>query len=172
MKNNLSILYLIIFSIVLIQALSCTPYLDYELVEKPTEEEYYFVTKVSDGDTFWVQKRDRTDIKIRLIGVDAPESVNAFNLKKEYYGVEAKDFLTDLILKQYVQLEFDIDSLDIYGRTLAYAYLVDGQFINNVLVVKGYARMMTVPPNIKYREIFASSEAYAKGKNIGLWAER
>ncbi len=49
-----------------------------------------------------------------------------------------------------VRLEFDVQQLDKYGRTLAYVYLEDGTFVNAWLVENGYAMVMTVPPNVKH----------------------
>lgn len=127
------------------------------------------VTKVVDGDTFWVDDGSEKGVKIRLIGIDAPESRNVFKKKKGYYGQEAKTYLSNLFEKRSVRLEYDIDSLDQYGRTLAYVYLPDGTFVNADLVKNGYAMVMTVPPNVKYVDTFIKYQQYARENNIGLW---
>ena len=49
----------------------------YSCITKPikeSESKYFFVTKVVDGDTFWVDDGSEKGLKIRFIGVDAPES--------------------------------------------------------------------------------------------------
>ncbi|MBP3942834.1 thermonuclease family protein [Sphingobacteriaceae bacterium WQ 2009] len=129
----------------------------------------YLVTKVSDGDTFWVDDHSLLGLKIRLIGIDAPESQDAFARKEEPWGLEAKEFLTYLIFNLSVQLEFDLDSLDIYGRTLAYAYLADGSMVNEIIVEQGYARVATYPPNSKYETLFIAAEERAKLSLLGIW---
>lgn len=127
------------------------------------------VTKVVDGDTFWADDGSEKGVKIRLIGVDAPESRNVFKKKKGYYGIEAKTYLTKILTGQSVKLEYDVDSLDQYGRTLAYVYLSDGTFINADLVKNGYAMVMTVPPNVKYADEFVKYQRDAIENNKGLW---
>lgn len=126
--------------------------------------------KVVDGDTFWVDDGSPKGMKIRLIGVDAPESRKVFKKEKEYFGVEAKEFAKQRLSGQNVRLEFDVDSLDRYGRTLAYVFLEDSTFFNAELVRKGYAQIMTVPPNVKYVEHFVSMQAEARDSARGMWA--
>ena len=131
--------------------------------------EFLAVTKIVDGDTFWVDNGSEKGLKIRLIGVDAPESRNVFNKKKGYYGPEAKAYVTDLISNQSVRLEYDVDRLDRYGRTLAYVYLRDGTFLNADLVKNGYAMVMTVPPNVKHDDEFVRYQQDAREHRRGLW---
>lgn len=119
--------------------------------DKDKLEGFLSVTKVVDGDTFWVYDGSEKGLKIRLIGIDTPETVHP-QKGVEYYGKEASDFAKSLLVGEKVKLEFDIDRTDRYGRTLAYVYLSDGTFLNAELVDKGYAHVMTVPPNVKYSE--------------------
>ena len=59
------------------------------------------VTKVVDGDTFWLIDEKLKKAKIRLIGVDAPESRNAFKKKIGHYGKESKQYLKNLISDKF-----------------------------------------------------------------------
>jgi micrococcal nuclease len=133
---------------------------------------YFHVTKVVDGDTFWVDNGSVKGLKIRLIGVDAPEARNVFKKVAGYYGKESTQFMTSLISGKKVRLEYDVDPLDQYGRTLAYVYLQDGTFVNAELVKKGFGMVMTVPPNVKYADKFLKLERTARKRNRGLWNER
>jgi micrococcal nuclease len=135
-----------------------------------TKKYFYQVTKVVDGDTFWVDNHTTEGLKIRLIGIDAPESRNVFKKKKQPYGIESKAFLTQMLQNEYVRLEFDVDSLDQYGRTLAYAYLENGEMINEVLVKTGNAQIMTITPNIVYENLFIEAQRTAREKSLGLWS--
>jgi micrococcal nuclease len=137
--------------------------------DKPAR--YFTVTKVVDGDTFWVDNGSEKGLKIRLIGVDAPESRNVFKKVAGYYGKESSQFMTSLIAGKKVRLEYDVDPFDQYGRTLAYVYLQDGTFVNAELVKKGFGMVMTVPPNVKYAEKFLKWERVARKRNRGLWNE-
>ncbi len=69
-------------------------------------------------------------------------------------------------------LEFDVQQLDRYKRLLAYVYLEDGTFVNAWLVQHGYAAVMTVPPNVKYQELFLRLQREAREGSRGLWGKR
>ena len=70
-----------------------------------------------------------------------------------------------------VKLVCDVDSLDQYGRTLAYVYLEDGTFVNADLMRNGYAMLMTIPPNVKFADEFLKLQKEARENNRGLWKE-
>jgi micrococcal nuclease len=130
---------------------------------------FYSIKKFVDGDTFWVKDGSHKGIKIRLIGIDTPENQARFGNPEEYYGDEASAFVKKILYKKKVKLEFDKDSLDSFGRTLAYVYLEDGTFLNDKLVKDGYAKVMTVKPNTKFEMRFLISENFARNNRIGLW---
>lgn len=132
---------------------------------------YLPVTKVVDGDTFWVDDGSEKGLKIRLIGVDAPESRRTGRKEIGYYGQEAKEYLTQLISGKKVRLEYDVDTLDMYQRTLAYVYLENNTFVNAELMRQGYAMVMTIPPNVKYAKMFVKLQQKARKKNRGLWGK-
>ncbi len=138
---------------------------------RQSSEPTFLVTKVIDGDTFWVADGSPKGFKVRLIGVDAPETRRRRNKDVGYYAQESKDFLTDLIYGKEVILKYDVNRQDRYGRTLAYVYLPDGTFINAILVELGYAVVMTVPPNVKYADYFVELQQKARKRKRGLWAE-
>src|SRR5690554_4284766 len=136
-----------------------------------TKEIYYPVTKIVDGDTFWIDNGSEKGEKIRLIGIDAPESQKRFKRDKGYFGKESKEYLTSLLKGKKVRIEYDVTKLDRFGRTLAYVYLQDGTFVNAELVKSGYAVIMTIPPNVKYAEWFLELQVEAREKGRGLWKE-
>ena len=53
-------------------------------------------------------------------------------------------------------VEYDVEQIDKYGRTLAYLYFEDGVMVQEWLLENGYAQVMTVQPNTKYAERFAA----------------
>jgi micrococcal nuclease len=128
------------------------------------------VTKVVDGDTFGVDDGSEKGLKIRLIGVNTPETVHP-QKPVEFFGKEASDYVKGILTNQKVRLEFDVNLVDRYGRTLAYVYLKDGTFLNADLIIKGYGQAMTVPPNVKYSEKFVELEKKARQAKVGLWKE-
>lgn len=130
------------------------------------------IAKFVDGDTFWVKHADGAEEKIRLIGVNTPEARNTGRTQVEYFGKEASAYVKKLLTGKRVRLEYDVQRLDRYQRTLAYVYLEDGTFLNAHLVEKGYATAATYPPNVKYSERFQELERRARSGEKGLWAEK
>ena len=134
------------------------------------ENTWYKVSKITDGDTFYVTTSSSEKYKIRLIGIDAPETRNVgVKVRKEYFGTEAKNFVTQILRNKKVKLTFDVQKTDRYGRVLAYVYLENGIFLNQYLVEKGYAVVSTFPPNVKYVEKFTQAERNARKLKLGMW---
>ena len=67
-----------------------------------------------------------------------------------------------------VRLEFDVERLDRFGRTLAYVWIGDELF-NDTLVRDGYALVTTFPPNVRYVERFLDAQDEARSADRGLW---
>ncbi len=124
------------------------------------------VTRVVDGDTIEVALGGKTE-KIRLIGVDTPETVHPTR-GEEPYGREASNFTKTRLDGNQIGLEFDVEERDRYGRLLAYVWLGDVLF-NEVLVFEGYAQVATYPPNVKYVDRFTVAQKAAREANRGLW---
>jgi micrococcal nuclease len=127
------------------------------------------VSKVVDGDTFWIINAKGQEEKIRLIGVDAPESRKTGKKEIGYYGKESKAYVTQLLTGRKVRLEYDVSKYDRFKRTLAYVYLENGTFLNAFLIKNGYASVMTVPPNVRHAELFVQLQKEARENNRGLW---
>jgi micrococcal nuclease len=127
------------------------------------------VYKVVDGDTFHCTYEDRRVLKIRLLGISAPEITFG---KNECYGQESKSYLKDLIADKIVGLQFDKvkPSTDKFGRTLAYVF-IDDIPINFRMVSEGYAKSYARKyPTKRYPSfIFNELEYQAKKSNFGLW---
>ena len=83
--------------------------------------------------------------------------------------MEAAEANRKLVNGKTVRLEFDVQEFDKYGRTLAYVYLEDGTFVNAWLVKNGYAMVMTVPPNVKYQDLFLKLQREAREQKRGMW---
>lgn len=125
---------------------------------------WFIVERVVDGDTFQLS----TGEKVRLIGVDTPETVKP-GTPVQTYGKEASDYSKMSLTGKKVRLEFDVSEKDRYGRLLAYVYLEDGTFYNELLLREGYAQVMTVPPNVKYADHFLKVQQAAREAGKGLW---
>lgn len=110
------------------------------------------VTRVVDGDTIVATVNGRSE-KIRFIGINTPESVHPNKSKNTEEGRQASAFTKEQLQGKEVLLEFDVQQRDKYGRLLAYVYLNNKMF-NETLLEKGYAKIATYPPNVKYVEKF------------------
>ena len=127
------------------------------------------VVRVIDGDTFTV-RMNGTETTVRIIGVNAPESVKK-NSPVECYGPEASKFLKQLLPKgKVVILKYGKGRTDKYGRTLAYVSLSNGTDVQRELLSQGYARTMTIKPNTARADEFKGLENGARDANAGLWA--
>lgn len=129
----------------------------------------YEVIRAVDGDTVLVDI-DGEEVRVRLIGVDTPESVSTDEEKNTAEGKEASEYTAEQLAGKQIYLEYDEGLTDTYGRTLAYVYLEDGEtMFNKTLLEQGYARVMTVEPNTKYAEEFEALEAAAEKAGAGFW---
>jgi len=133
-----------------------------ELFSQDTD---FKVKRVIDGDTIELENGS----KVRLIGVNTPETTHP-SKGVEYYGKEASNFTRRMVEGKQIQIMFDIQRVDRYGRLLAYVFLDDSTFLNAELLKQGYAKISTYPPNIKYVEKFKQLEQEARENARGLWA--
>lgn len=132
----------------------------------PNGEWNVTVVRVIDGDTFEIDGGQR----VRMIGIDTPESVKPGH-PVERYGKEASEYTRKLLEDQQVRLVFDVELYDAYKRLLAYVYLPDGTFVNEKLLRDGYARVLTIPPNVAHAKTFVAAEREAREQLRGLWSE-
>lgn len=116
------------------------------------QTDLFEVIRVVDGDTIIINYYGEEQ-RVRLIGIDTPESVHPDSSLNGEEGVLASDFTKNLLEGKYVSIELDVQEYDIYNRLLAYIYL-DGVMINKTLLETGYAVIATYPPNVKYLDDF------------------
>jgi len=128
------------------------------------------VVRVIDGDTISVRIGATTET-VRLIGVDAPETVHP-ERPPEPFGEEARDYLSALLAGGTVCLERDVTERDRYGRLLRYVWLPDGTLVNEALLLAGLAVVTTYPPDVKYVESrFLPAQEAARNEGRGVWGE-
>ncbi len=126
-------------------------------------DETFVVTRVVDGDTIEID----TGQKVRLIGVNSPESVDP-RKTVQCFGKEASAYTKSRLLNQNVRLIKDVSETDHFGRLLRYVYRGDELF-NNTLVLEGYAFATSYPPDIAHQREFQTSQRTAEFNNKGLW---
>jgi len=124
------------------------------------------VVRAVDGDT--IEARIDGEVEdVRYIGVDTPETVKP-DTPVQCFGPRASAFNHRLVEGQQVRLVFGVERRDDYGRLLAYVHLGRG-FVNAMLVRRGLARSLTIPPNDRFAPLFRRLELRAARAGRGLW---
>jgi endonuclease YncB( thermonuclease family) len=117
------------------------------------------VVRVIDGDTIVILNIDNEQTKVRLYGIDSPESKQAF-------GTRSKQFLSKLIFGQVVAI-VDMGN-DRYGRTIGKIYL-DDQYINLMMVQAGMA--WWYKQYSKRDTELSLAQTKAQKQQLGLWID-
>jgi micrococcal nuclease len=126
------------------------------------------VLRVVDGDTIRVRLDGRTE-RVRYIGIDTPESVKP-GTAVQCFAKRASAANAALVAGRNVRLVADVEQRDRYGRLLAYVYREpDGAFVNARLVRDGYARTLTIAPNVAHARELADLARAARRAHRGLW---
>ena len=124
------------------------------------------VARVVDGDTIEIElDGDREDL--RLIGIDTPETVKP-GTPVQCYGPQASTFTHRLLEGRTVRVVFGVERRDVYGRLLGYVSL-GGRMVNAMLVRRGLARTLTIPPNDRFAPLFRRLAIQAARAGRGLW---
>lgn len=122
------------------------------------------VVGVTDGDTITVLDATKTQYKIRLAGIDAPE-------KKQPFGNASKKSLSDLVFDKVVSVEYQKE--DRYGRIVG-KVLVGGVDANLTQVKRGmawfYKKYQNEQP-LQVRLDYLHAHEAAEISRVGLWAD-
>jgi micrococcal nuclease len=141
------------------------------------------VIHVIDGDTVKLRIGSRQE-HVRLIGIDTPEArpnrradIQSSRTHQDQktilkLGQQSTDYARRLLPKgSTVRLESDREPRDHYNRMLAYLWLPNGTMANEEILRAGYGYLLTVPPNVKYRERLGAAFSEARKEKRGLWAD-
>jgi micrococcal nuclease len=122
------------------------------------------LVRVVDGDTIIVNYQNQ-QTRVRLIGINSPESVHEDESKNTQEGRDASAFLKEYLAEvDYVWLEFDVEPKDQYERVLAYVWMsgdgvdVAEDMLNGIIVSRGYADARSYKPNVKYQDALENVE--------------
>ena len=121
------------------------------------------VDRVVDGDTVELSGLG----KARLIGIDTPEVYGG----AECYGREASAYARRQLDGERVRYTVGREERDRYGRLLVYLWLADGRSFNALLVSRGFAQPLTIPPNDDYAGVFVRLSRRARERGAGLWED-
>lgn len=130
------------------------------------------VVRVVDGDTLLVSSADfqqKHPTRVRLIGVDTPESVAPQETRNRPEGKHASRHTKAVLEGQTVELLFDQSLFDPYDRLLAYLEF-QGQDYNATLLQEGWARLDFVAPNTARLRLYTALSREAERERRGFWS--
>ena len=122
------------------------------------------VVRIADGDTVTILDSNNTQHRIRLQGIDAPESHQAF-------GTQSKKSLSQMVFDKDVTVEYD--KTDRYGRLVG-KIILDGTDINLEQVKAGMAwhyKDYEDEQTPADRDLYARAEDEARNARRGLWVD-
>lgn len=127
------------------------------------------VTNVIDGDTVDVVIDDE-EIRLRLIGIDTPETKFAPG-GAECYADEATERARQLLAGQTVTIRTDSSQgdRDVHGRLLSYVTVSDGRDFGQILIREGFAKEYTYDNPYQNQADYQAAQAQAQADNVGLW---
>ena len=134
--------------LILISLTSCDT-----IIQTENQNNLYEVVRVVDGDTV-ILNIDGQRTRVRLIGIDTPESVAEDKSRNVKEGKIASEYTKNLLENKKVRLEFDDEKEDVYERKLGYVFL-DDEFINEKLLKEGMAKLYTKTTNQIFKIILA-----------------
>lgn len=128
------------------------------------------VTKVSDGDTIQITDPQGTRVKVRLYGMDAPETPKRGKINKpgQAFGEESHQALKSKIDRQRVKL--DVMNVDQYGRTVGIVWL-GNRNINREMVADGWAFSYRQYLDRAHASEYINAEEQARKDRKGLWVQ-
>ena len=140
--------------------------------------------RVIDGDTLSVRISDGSEEKVRLIGVDAPESKSSDEAENCPEGEQAEAHLKETLPKgTRIWLSKDTSERDRYGRLLRYVWLEEpagetapppefcSKCLNARLVAEGWAQAKRYPPDTAAAELLETLGESAAAQGLGVSAK-
>ena len=136
------------------------------------ETDWATVLRILDGQTIEVEWRGAREV-VRYIGVAAPELRQPVeDPEEDQWARRARDWNRRLVEGRPVRLELDALPRDRHGQLLAYVFTREGTFVNAWLIEFGFARAVSLPPNLRYQADLSRLEREAREKARGLWMRR
>jgi endonuclease YncB( thermonuclease family) len=110
--------------------------------QQPQRIEEGMVERVADGDTLTIITANQTKLRIRMFGIDAPETPKGTKFPGQPYGTETEAYLKQLVEGKRVKVE--IYEVDRYKRLLSTIF-IDGKDINLAMIKAGLAEVYRGP---------------------------
>ncbi len=131
--------------------------------------------RVVDGDTILITDKQNKIQRVRIKGINTPESMNVNGRVKECFGYEAKEKAKEIFSKnKNLILLFDPNSnkYDKYDRLLAYIILENGEDYGEKMIKEGYAYEYTYHGRFyQNQKKYKIAQKYAEKHKKGLWRD-
>jgi micrococcal nuclease len=125
------------------------------------------ITRITDGDTVQAITPEGTKLKVRLYGIDAPETSKGKN-PGEPFGNDSRNYLASLVSQKSVRVE--IRDIDRYRRLVAILWLAERN-VNQEMIAAGMAEAYVEYLKQPYRAPFLQAEQEAKAQGKGIWSQ-
>ena len=164
---------IVFLTLCLLPGLTALPFPPLSFAHEPIRTVTGIVTKVSDGDTIQVTTPEKTKLRVRLYGMDAPETpklnqrTGRINKPGQPYGEESWKALEGKIMGKQVRL--DIIDIDQYKRMVGVIW-IGNRNINMEMVKEGYAEAYLEYLKESYRAQFIQAEKEARSARRGIWS--
>lgn len=143
-------------------------YTVYQTNSIPFDDQLHTVKRVIDGDTFVIEDENGDDIRVRMIGINAPEL-------SDCGGETAKQALEQKIGNRQIKLRKNIEGIDDNGRLLRYVLIpadnpkLDDILVSQWLLSHGFAYLQNESYSDMYRDLHRNAENRAESQNLGIW---
>jgi micrococcal nuclease len=162
-----------VISLVVLAALAAAEFWPSSASHRVGERTGAVVTRVVDGDTLHVRTSGGREVKVRLLGIDTPETHRP-GTPVECGGPQASASMARIAPPgTRVRLASDPtqDRVDRYGRTLAYVFRADGKLVEDEQLSSGWATVYVFHGNPVQRIAeFRRDESEAEQAHRGVWA--
>ena len=124
------------------------------------------VGHINDGDTFTLKDNKR----VRIIGINTPEL--GYEAKPDQpLAIQARDSLRMYLRDGRALLVYDENDRDKYGRILAHVFDTRRNNVTAALLREGLGFIVSIPPNLRYRDCYLDAQRQARRAKRGVWAE-
>lgn len=125
------------------------------------------VRAVYDGDTVLLTTREESRLKVRLYGIDAPETNKPDKPGQPYGGISRRTLMYKIMGRR---VSAEIVDMDQYKRAVA-VIRYEGRDINREMVSEGAAWAYRQYLQGAYASEYIGAESLARSRRAGLWRE-
>lgn len=135
------------------------------LADGDSSFKWYTVKEVLSGESV----RIMSGKEIRYASIEAPD-ISHINAQVRDMAVKSKDFNRSLVDGKKIRLEWGSKIRSSDGAYVAFVFMENGVFVNDRVLLEGYAKAAIEQPNVEYADELRKSAKRARNTRRGLWA--